>query len=64
MATIKEGDRRFNYDAMGKKIHDIIEKLSGGSRDLLFTWLSEDEKSEAKKNFISIENVPGPQSLS
>lgn len=51
---MKEGDKRFNYNAMGNKILDIIEELTG-SRDPLFTWLSNEEKS----HFILIESVPG-----
>lgn len=57
---IKEGDRIFDYNAMAEKILDVIGLLSNGSRDPLFTWLSNEEKSEAKKHLISIKSIPGP----
>lgn len=61
----KNGNRIFNYNAMGNKILDVIGNLTtgwifNGSRDPLFTWLSTDEKLEAKKHLIPIESVPGP----
>lgn len=62
IAKIKDGDRIFNYDAMANNILDVIEILTR-SRYPFFTWLKKDEKSEAIKHLISIENVPGPQPI-
>lgn len=59
MMNGKEDEKTFDFNGMGNKILDVIEELSG-SRDPFFTWLSDDEKIEAKKNLISIESVPGP----
>lgn len=56
---IYEGERIFDYNAMGKRILEVIKELPG-SPDPVFQWLSDDDKSKAKQHFISIDSVPGP----
>lgn len=60
---LEEDKRIFDYNAMGARILEIIEMLTG-SCDPFFTWISEPEKEEAKENFILMGNVPGPSPIS
>lgn len=47
---------------MANKILDAFERRTK-NRDQFFSWLSDNEKEEGKKNVISIESIPGPSRI-
>lgn len=59
---VQEDKRIFDYDAMGKKIQNLITNQTG-SPVPLFTWLSDKEKEEGVWKFLPIESIDGPKPI-